>query len=184
MLITKDYKTFIEKLICSNKRYSGNEDLLEDFCSEVLERSYSLVKNVDDFEKITPYLNKVVSTSIIKVLKNSGRLIRSSSGYEKPDIVSTSGENPFDDGILDIDDPSIRFTQEVDDKETLQEIYNFVIALNEKYPSENFLKIFEMKYIFNKKQREISKALGISQGEVSKRLFNLMERINSNIQGE
>ncbi len=183
MLITKDYKPFIEKLIRSNKRFSGNEDLFDDFCSEVLERSYSLIKNIDDFEKITPYLNKVVSTSIIKVLKNSGRIIRSSAGYEKPNIVSTSGENPFDDGILDIDDPTIRFTQEVDDKETLQEIYNFVIALNERFPSENFLKIFELKYIFNKKQREISKTLGISQGEVSKRLFNLMEKINSNIQG-
>ena len=91
------------------------------------------------------------------------------------------------DDTLYVHDGETRFglkVLEVDDKETLQEIYNFVIALNERYPSESFLKIFEMKYIFNKKQREISKALGISQGEVSKRLFNLMERINSNIQGE
>ena len=40
-----------------------------------------------------------------------------------------------------------------------------------------------MKYIFNKKQKEISKALGISQGEVSKRLFSLMEKINNNMRG-
>ena len=177
MLITKDYKSFIEKLICSNRRYSGNEDLFDDFCSEVMEHSYSLVKNVDDFERILPYLNKVVSTSIIKVLKNSGRIVRSSSGYKQMEMISTSGENPFDDGILDIDDPSIRFTQEVDDKETLQEIYNFVVELNEKLPGESFLKIFEMKYIYNKRQKDIAKALNISQGEVSKRLFNLMEKI-------
>ena len=38
-----------------------------------------------------------------------------------------------------------------------------------------------MKYIENKKQREIALELGISQGEVSKRLFKLMQKVSEAI---
>ena len=40
------------------------------------------------------------------------------------------------------------------------------------------VKIFYMKYVQGKKQREIAACLNISQGEVSKRLFNLMQKIH------
>ena len=36
MELVKDYKVLIEKLVKSNPKYSGNEDLLDDFCSKRL----------------------------------------------------------------------------------------------------------------------------------------------------
>ena len=63
-------------------------------------------------------------------------------------------------------------------KRYLKEIYDLVLRFHEEYPEECFATIFYMKYVQNKKQREIAACLNISQGEVSKRLFNLMQKIH------
>lgn len=182
MVITQTHKSIIEKLVASNKRFAGNEDLFEDFCAEALERCLFLLEKTDEIEKIENYLNKIISSSIINVLKSSGRIVRNSEGYKSVTHTFVSIENPLDDGFLDIKDPTISFVEKITEKETLQEIYDLVLHFEEEYPDENFYKIFYMKYVQGKKQREIASALGISQGEVSKRLFNLMKKIGSEIE--
>lgn len=181
MVITEEYKTLIEKLVASNKRFRGNEDLFEDFCSEALEKCLFVIEKADEISSIQNYLNKIVSTSMIDVLKSSGRLIRSSEGYKNIAQYSVPLENPLDDGFLDIKDPTINFVEKITKEETLQEIYNLVKKFDEEYPEQEFGKIFSLKYIQGKKQREIASYLGISQGEVSKRLFDLMQKISEAI---
>lgn len=181
MVITGEYKALIEKMVVANKRFKGNEDLFEDFCAEAYERSLFLLKKTDDIIRIENYLNKVISSAIINVLKTSGRITRSANGYKNIAKTTISIENPLDNGFLEIKDPAINFVEQITQTETLKEIYEYVLKFDEQNPSQKFRKIFYMKYIQNKKQREIASALEISQGEVSKRLFDLMKKINNEI---
>lgn len=165
-------------MVVSNKRFKGNEDLFEDFCSEALEKCCFLLQKTNEINKIENYLNKLISSAIISVLKSSGRVMRNSEGYQNVAQRNVSLENPLDDGFYDIKDTSINFVERITAKETLKEIYDLVLRFNEEYPEENFATIFYMKYVQGKKQREIAACLNISQGEVSKRLFNLMQKIH------
>ena len=182
MVITQEYKSLIEKMVTSNKRFYGNEDLFEDFCAEASERCLFILKKTDEISRIENYLNKIISTAIISVLKNSGRITRSADGYKKVEQTSISLENPLDDGFLDLKDPTISFVEKITEEETLKEIYDFIVKYDNENPKEKFYKIFYMKYVENKKQREIAQALGISQGEVSKRLFALMKKVSAGIE--
>ena len=77
------------KYIKSNAKYQGNEDLCEDFLAESLRRSYSVLESVDDISFIEPYLKKVVNTSILTVLKNSGRVQRIRNSFvSAPKVIS------------------------------------------------------------------------------------------------
>ena len=93
MELVKDYKILIENLVKANPKYSGNEDLLEDFCSETYQKSYLILQSVDNEESLKTYLRKVVSSAIVDVLKNSGRLIRSVKGYKSVKEVTIGVKN-------------------------------------------------------------------------------------------
>jgi len=181
LVITQDNKILIERLVRSNKRFQGNEDLYEDFCSEAIERSLFLFKKSSDVTRLTNYLNKVVSTAIISVLKSSGRITRNVDGYKNITQYSVPLENPLDNGFIDIKDTSINFVEKIIEDETLQEIYHSILKIDKEHPEQKFGLIFYMKYVENKRQKDIANALNISQGEVSKRLFDLMQKINSEL---
>ena len=179
-MITADkYKDIIEKMVTSNKRFAGNEDLYEDFCSEALEKSLFILKKSPDINKVSGYLNRVVSNAIIDVLRASGRVMRGADGYRNAVVRTVSLENPLDNGFLDIKDPAISFVDKITQEETLNEIYDCILRFDRREPEQKFGIIFYMKYVEGKKQKEIASALGISQGEVSKRLFDLMQKIRN-----
>ena len=67
-----EQKKCIEQLVKSNSKFLGNEDLLEDFCAEALRCSYNILNSSINLNSIEGYLRKVVNTSILNVLKNSG----------------------------------------------------------------------------------------------------------------
>ena len=180
-MITADkYKEIIEKIVTSNKRFSGNEDLYEDFCAEALEKGLFLLKKSSDIDKIGGYLNRIVSNAMVDVLKASGRVTRGADGY-KSTAKTVLLENPLDNGFIDIKDPSVSFVDKITQEETLSEIYDCILKFDRQEPEQKFGIIFYMKYVEGKKQREIASALGISQGEVSKRLFDLMQKISNEI---
>lgn len=93
MELLKEQRVLIEKLVKANPKYSGNEDLLEDFCSETYQKSYLIFQSVEDVVSLESYLKKVVSSAIMDVLKNNGRVVRSTKGYksvnEIPAVVVT-----------------------------------------------------------------------------------------------
>lgn len=185
MVVAEDYKKLIEKLVASNKRFSGNEDLFEDFCAETLKRSFNIIKNIDNKQKVNNYLSKVISTAIIHVLKTSGRLTRTEGRYKKIVTVPVeTGENPSDNGIFEIQDPAVNFVETISARETLKEIYDKVVEIDSQEPDEYYYQIFELKYLKHKRQKFIADFLGISQGEVSKRLFQLTKKINLTINAD
>lgn len=78
----KEYSTIIKDIITQNKRYAGNEDLLDAFCDETVKRTKSIVSLLKDDEKILSYILRVSNSAVIKVLKDNDRL----GGYRIPHV--------------------------------------------------------------------------------------------------
>lgn len=70
----REYSTIIKDIITQNKRYAGNEDLLDAFCDETVKRTKSIVSLLKDDEKILSYILRVSNSAVIKVLKDNDRL--------------------------------------------------------------------------------------------------------------
>jgi RNA polymerase sigma factor (sigma-70 family) len=188
VILVEEQRALIEKIVRNNKNFSGNEDLLEDFCSEAFQKSYLIFNSSSNIEKIESYLAKVVHTSILSVLKNSGRIRRSNSGFVPtkevivPDFASTTVAKPSILGsefVLDFPDPKETVEEIMITKDCLQNIADAVCVIHTETPSQCFYDIFTMRYIKGAKQNEIAKALNLSQSEVSKRLMRLSKLISN-----
>lgn len=83
VLQIEEQRNLIAKFVKSNIKFKGNEDLYEDFCNEAYQKSYIIFNSSASVRKIESYVQKVVNTSIIGVLKDSGRLKRTTSGFVK-----------------------------------------------------------------------------------------------------
>lgn len=187
-------KEYIYKFIKTNPRYLGNEDLLEDFCNEAYLKLNLFLSAVNNASNIEGYIRKVVNTSILNVLKNSGKIRRTKNGYEQVTSV------PLDLGIQDsyniqnknrsqefyhpanIDNSNQEIIDnKIDTNLELEKIVDFIIKLNEEDPTKKYLELFSLRFIKQAKQKEISKNLKISQSEVSKRLVKMSDLIRKHL---
>ena len=188
-------RELIEKLVKSNNKFKGNEDLIEDFCSETYKRSYSLFDNVN-IKDIENYIAKVANTAILTVLKQNGRVRRRENKYvsthevlinplpakiQEPETVKTQEtavvvNEPF---VYDIADPRDSFEEKIVRKDLLQKIVDIVLVAQKNDPSKEFLKIFYLRYVKEFKQKEIAAEVNISQAEVSKRLIEILKIVKS-----
>ena len=181
MEITQDKIDLISKLVKNDRKYQGNEDLYEDFLNEACHRSVAIINAIDNETTLTAYLRKIVTTSIINVLKDSGRLRRVKTGY------MTTNEVPHietvDYGSYNVDYGCINVPMNPEENAIQHEILDFVadtiqeINLNE--PDEKYMEIFLLRYDRGMTQKEIASELGISQSEVSKRLYGLIDKVKS-----
>ena len=152
--IVREQKNLIEKLVKSNSKFIGNEDLLEDFCSEVYGRSCHVLNGVKEVNTIEGYLRTVVQTSILSVLKNSGRVRRLSKGYTsvKKEIPLSSLTSLYEettpakeeDKILSenfsyrLQDTSISAEEILISKDLLKSVVNIVFKQNMQMPEKQF----------------------------------------------
>ncbi len=190
----QEQRDLIERLIKSNNKYFGNEDLLDDFCSETYKRSHSLFENVD-IKDIENYIAKVANTAILNVLKDNGRVRRRKESYistkeilinplpAKPKTEDTVSYNNTDvtqsDFVYEIADPRDSFEEKIVRKDLLQKVVDIVLVAQKNNPSKEYLKIFYLRYVKEMKQKEISKEVNISQSEVSKRLIEISEIVKA-----
>jgi len=192
VLLVEEQRSLIEKYVKANKNYSGNEDLFEDFCNEAFEKSYMVFNSSSNIQKIESYVAKVVHTSVLSVLKNSGRIRRTNSGFvatkevKIPDFASvtpvkTQPETPS--FVLDFPDPKDSAEEILITKECLQKIADAVCIIHKELPSQQFLEIYQLRYVSGYKQAEIAKKLNLSQSEVSKRLMQLSKLISNFLDG-
>ncbi len=188
MLLVEEQRSLIEKFVKANKNFRGNEDLLEDFCSEAFQKSYMIFNSSSNIQKIESYVAKVVNTSILNVLKDSGRVRRTSEGYIPTKEVKVSDFNssstiktqPFGSAfIMDFPDPKETAEEILITRDCLQRIADAVCIIHKEVPSQLFLDIFCLRYIQSLKQSEIAKKLNLSQSEVSKRLMQLSKLISN-----
>ena len=186
MLLIEEQRSLIEKIVKADKNFSGNEDLLEDFCSEAFQKSYMIFNSSSNINKIENYVKKVVHTSIVGVLRNSGRVRRSTDGYiptkevKVPDFSSkTITKLTGHEFVLDFPDPRDSVEEILITKDCLQRIADAICIIHKEVPNQLFLDIFYKRYVKGEKQSEIAKTLNLSQSEVSKRLMRLSKLISN-----
>ena len=134
MDLLKQQTNLIEKLVKANSKYSGNEDLLEDFCMETYQKSYFILQSVEDTDILEKYLKKVVSSAIIDVLKNTGRIVRNTGGYSN---------------IKEISSPLAKNIQRIE-KEEIKEEAEEEIKIQETVEPENTSYIEEVQELSDK----------------------------------
>ena len=192
----QEQRDFIEKLVKSNNKFSGNEDLFDDFCSETYKRSHSLLEDTD-VRAIAGYLAKVTNTAILTVLKENGRVRRRENRYVSTnevllnplptktisDTIQTQTQTIVSDidnnFVYQIADPRDSFEEKIVRKDLLQKIVDIVLAEQKQNPNKEFLKIFYLRYVKEEKQREIAEELNLSQSEISKRLIEISQIVKS-----
>ena len=186
--LTQENKQLIEKFIKSNKKYSNNEDLYDDFYNETCKNSFALLTSVRSNSSVELYLQKVVSNSMVNVLKSSGRLRRTGKGYKSVETVAF--ENNVDEFNEKFTNCNIAFKQAVisespEDlfvkREILKNIAKTLQAIDTEEPAEHYLEIFKLRYEKGMTQREIAESIGISQSSVSKKLFKLMTKVKESL---
>ncbi len=184
MELAQDKIDLIEKIIKSDRKFTNNEDLYDDFFNETCKRSLLIVKTVTSDDTLEAYLRKIATTSILNVLKNEGRLRRTKSGYMSTNEVSL--ESPASTTVTDYSKVEIRYEniniQETPEdvvikKDILQNIVNAVYKIDEETPDKNYYRLYYLRYEKGMTQNEIAKELNLSQSEVSKRLFKLLEKV-------
>lgn len=187
-----EQRELIEKLVRANNKFKGNEDLLEDFCSETFKRSYSLFENIN-IKDIESYVAKVANTAILTVLKQNGRVRRRENRYvstreilvspvaiKTPVTSSVKIQNTDDEPVIyDIADPRDSFEEKIVRKDLLQKIVDIVLVAQKNNPQKEYLKIFFLRYVKELKQREIAEEINLSQAEVSKRLVEIVKIVKS-----
>ena len=194
--ITQEKIDLISKIIKSDRKFPNNEDLYDDFLNEACRRSAAIISAIDNQTTLEAYLRKVVTTSIINVLKDSGRLRRSKAGYMTTTEVPIESVMPVDDltpaptsvpvSLYDYASfspgyDSISIPLNPEDNAIHNEVVNFVAdtleRINEEEPEQKFMDIFILRYDKCLTQRQMAEELGISQSEVSKRIYGLIERV-------
>jgi len=174
----EEQKSIIEKLVRSNNKFKGNEDLLEDFCSETYKRSYSLFDAIEP-KGLENYIAKVVNTSILNVLKENGRVRRRENKYISTHDIFATPSPKVETFVYNLPDPKDSFEEKIVRKDLLQKIIDIVLVAQKNNPSKEFLNIFYLRYIKELKQKEIAQQVNISQAEVSKRLIELSQIVKS-----
>lgn len=184
----------IKKIIKSDRKYTNNEDLFDDFFNESYKRSFLILKTVENETSLEAYLRKIVTTSIVTVLKDLGRVRRTSEGFvptqeqsidympaattvqEHPQPAS---ENKYSNVNVSYDIIDLKDGPEeiVIKKEILQTLIDAVSVAHSKNPSKQYMQLYELRYVKGLKQTQIAKELNLSQSEVSKRLLELMEQV-------
>lgn len=189
MELEQDKIDLIKKVILSDKKYIDNEDLFEDFLNESYKRSFLIINTVKNEASLEAYLKKIVTTSIITVLKDSGRVRRTKEGF------IPSKEESLDNFISENDTKTNKYSnvnvnynivdlqdgpeEIVIKKEVLQTLLDAVMIAHNTNPAKQYLQLYQLRYVRGLKQKQIAQELNLSQSEVSKRLLELMEEVKA-----
>ncbi len=186
MELTQDKIDLISKIIKNDRKYPNNEDLYDDFFNETCKRSVAIVNAIENESTLEAYLKRIVTTSIINVLKDSGRLRRTKSGYMSTKEVSIDPQDSNDYSKIEISYANINIPSNPEEiviqKEILQFVADTIRKIDESEPDKNYLHIYTLRYDKGMTQKEISEELGISQSEISKRLYKLMDKVRDVIE--
>lgn len=186
MELTQDKIDLISRIIKSDRKFSNNEDLYDDFFSETCKRSMGIMNTIESEITLESYLKRIVTTSIVNVLKDSGRLRRTKSGYMSTKEIVTDTKETVDYSGVTISYASVNVPVNPEEIVIQKEILRFVAEtiknIDSENPEQQYLELYRLRYDKGMTQKEISEELGLSQSEVSKRLFSLMDKVKSVIE--
>lgn len=186
MELTQEKLNLIERIIKNDRKFANNEDLYDDFFNEMCKRSMPIVNTITSDVTLEAYLRKIATTSILNVLKDSGRLRRTRDGFTQVNEVSLEAHSPQNSSQENYSDvqisyPVVDYDSNPEDiavqKEILQKIVDAIYLINEAEPDKQYLRIYKLRYDEGMTQKEIASEMSLSQSEISKRLFKLMEKV-------
>ena len=185
MELTQNKIDLISRIIKNDRKYPNNEDLFEDFFNETCERSAAIIDSVENEVTLEAYIKRVANTAIINVLKDSGRLRRSGSRYMSTQTISSNedshAEEKIDYSSYNISYGDINIPKNPEEVAIQKEVLDFVaqtiIKIDSHEPEKDYLFIYKLRYDKGMTQREIADELGVSQSEVSKRLYKLISKV-------
>jgi len=181
--LAQDKINLIEKLIRNNRKFINNEDLYDDFFNETCKRSLPIIGTITSDATLEMYLRKVATSSILNVLKDSGRLRRTRECYTPAKEVPLSNTNSYSNVYADVavEYELIDFEDGPEDiaikNEVLQMVIDSIHQINNAEPEKQYLDLYKLRYQEGMTQSEIAHELNLSQSEVSKRLFKLMKKV-------
>lgn len=188
MDLTQDKIDLIENIIKSNTKFINNEDLYDDFFNETCKRSLPIIKTITSDAALELYLKKLATTSILNVLKNEGRLKRTRNGYKNMETISLDEAQNIENSNysqirIKYEHADIQETPEdtAIKKDILQQIVDSVRDINNKFPEKQYFKLYNLRFVNGLTQSEIAQEMGLSQSEVSKRLFKLMNEVRQTL---
>jgi len=184
--LAQDKANLIEKIIKSDRKFSNNEDLYDDFFSEACRRSAAIIDSIENEATLETYLRRIVTTSIVTVLKDFGRLRRSGSHYMSTNQTVTGDAGFVDYSAYNINYANIDVPSNPEEiaiqKEILEFVAEAVKKINEEEPDEKYLEIYTLRYVKGLTQKEIANELELSQSEICKRLYKLIEKVKDIIE--
>lgn len=189
MELAQEHLELIKRIIKADKKFQNNEDLFDDFFNETCKRSLSILETIDDKDALEAYIRKIASTAIVVVLKNMGRVRRTHQSYVSTRDVETQPVE-MKEPANNIENVSVNYNfitipknpeEIVVEKELLQSVYDSVVVAHSQNIEKQYLQLYELRYVEGKKQAEIAKEMNISQSQVSKRLFELMDAVKKSI---
>lgn len=186
--LSQEKRLLIEKCIRTNKKFQNNEDLYEDFFNETYQKSLSLLSSVSSEATLELYLKRVVTSAMVNVLKDSGRLRRTVAGYQStPSVSLDSLSDKFNPEFInrkvmfkqvDLEEnPEDAFIK----REVLKNITQILNKIEKLEPEKQYLTLFKLRYEDGLTQNEIAAKLGVSQSDVSKKLFKLMSKVKEEL---
>lgn len=185
MELAQDKIDLISRIIKNDRKYPNNEDLYDDFFNETCKRSVAIINAVESETTLETYIKRVATTSIINVLKDSGRLRRTRSGYMSSRDVALDTDN-VDYTDVAISYSAVKIPQNPEEiviqKEILEFVADTIRKIDEEEPDKDYLHIYTLRYDKGMTQKEISEELGLSQSEISKRLYKLMNKVKNVIE--
>lgn len=181
MELAQEKIDLISRIIKNDRKYPNNEDLYDDFFNETYKRSLSIIDAIDSEVTLEAYIKRIVTTSIINVLKDSGRLRRTKSGYLSTKELSIDADESVDYSRIDVSYSNFNVPNNPEEiaieRDFLEFIADTIKKVNDNEPEQDYLHIYTLRYDKGMTQKEISEEVGISQSEVSKRLYKLMEKV-------
>lgn len=192
MELSQEHLDLIKRIIKSDKKFQNNEDLFEDFFNETCKRALPIVEAMGDSDVLDEaYLRKIASTAIVVVLKNMGRIRRTHQSYVNNDKEILQQQTAKEDNSeqkvkpFDVNYNFINLKTNPEEiavrKELLQAVYDSVVIAHSQNIEKQYLQLYELRYVEGLKQADIAREMNISQSQVSKRLFELMEAVKKSV---
>lgn len=238
MELTQEHISTLAELIKADKRFTGNEDLFNAILEEAFKRTSLIAESLTTIEELTPYLRKLVSTSVLLVLKTSNRSTTDISTIPTEENSTTSNEtlseNVSDEEIqleetatqeeqvpeitekviqlphekkldakneilseptsnqlkkdynsinISFDDIFIadRTDEYAINPEFLKKVYETIINEHSNHLTQQYLQLYELRYVQKKTNIQIAQILDIPEQEVTKKLFDLVDTVKKSL---
>ena len=180
-------KTYLEKVadtsISSILKQNGRDDTPK----QRPDKDEIQMDILDDAKVKDKIINE---TNLTRTDLERARLIQSNTARIEPlkeeKIISLKSDNQGISGLsrdifADIEDPKSAYPDAEIKENIVKRIIGIVYEMHLKFPDKNYFEIFYSRHARLKKQANIANELKITQGDLSKRYFELIKLIKENL---